>query len=258
MAPEINSLTSQIGALNLQIENVQGGNTSGSDAVGLEDQRLQALQSLSQLVGIQTVQQTNGSVSVYVGGEYLVSDGIVRSVVASERSDGGQTVTDLRIAGTNTPLASILGPTGRIAASPRHRAPRLPRQSRTISPARWFPNSTRSIPAGRGSTAITTVDQRVRRQRSERGAERDRPELRARQRLLPGAGLRQDHRTDRDEQHQRRSQRHGKRHDVDDAGGRAEPGQRHLGEHRQRQPPDDQEHFAEPGVFLRQRYAAAC
>ena len=109
MAAEINSLTSQIGSLNLQIENVQGGDTSGSDAVGLEDQRLQALQNLSQLIGIQTTQQSNGSISVSVGGEFLVSDGVVRSVKTSERSDGGQTVTDLLIAGTNTPLNSSSG-----------------------------------------------------------------------------------------------------------------------------------------------------
>ena len=109
MASEINNLTSQVGALNLQIENVQGGNTSGSDAVGLEDQRLQALQSLSQLVGIQTMQQSNGSISVSVGGEYLVSDGVVRNVETSERSDGGQTVTDLLVAGTNTPISASSG-----------------------------------------------------------------------------------------------------------------------------------------------------
>ncbi len=109
MASEINSLTSQIGSLNLQIENVQGGDTSGSDAVGLEDQRLQALQSLSQLIGIQTTQQKNGSISVSVGGEFLVSDGVVRSVKTNESSNGGQTVTTLCIAGTNTPLNASSG-----------------------------------------------------------------------------------------------------------------------------------------------------
>jgi flagellar hook-associated protein 1 FlgK len=109
LASNINDLTNQIGALNLQIENVQGGNTSGSDAVGLEDQRLQALQSLSQLVGVQTVQQTNGSMSVYVGGEYLVSDGVVRNVETNQSSNGGQTVTNLAISGTNTPLVSSSG-----------------------------------------------------------------------------------------------------------------------------------------------------
>jgi flagellar hook-associated protein 1 FlgK len=109
MASEINDLTSQIGSLNLQIENVQGGDTSGSDAVGLEDQRLQALQSLSQLIGIQTTQQTNGSISVSVNGEFLVSDGVVRNVETSESSNGGQTVTDLCIQGTDTPLNSSSG-----------------------------------------------------------------------------------------------------------------------------------------------------
>ena len=104
LASSINSLTSQIGALNLQIENVTGGGKSASDAVGLNDQRLQALQSLSQLIGIKTVTQSNGSVSVYVNGDYLVDDGNVRAVTQDQRSDGGQTVCDLRVEGTNTLL----------------------------------------------------------------------------------------------------------------------------------------------------------
>ena len=109
MAPEINSLTSQIGALNLQIENATGGNPNGSDAVGLDDQRLQAMQSLSQLIGTQAVQQSDGSFSVYLGGECLVSEGNVQSVTQSLRSDGGQTVADLRIAGTNALLSPSSG-----------------------------------------------------------------------------------------------------------------------------------------------------
>jgi flagellar hook-associated protein 1 FlgK len=102
MASEINSLTSQIGALNLQIENATGGNPNGSDAVGLDDQRLQAMQNLSQLIGTQAVQQSDGSFSIYLGGEYLVNEGTVQNVTQSLRSDNGQTVCDLRIAGTNT------------------------------------------------------------------------------------------------------------------------------------------------------------
>ena len=104
LASSINNLTSQIGALNLKIENVTGGGKSASDAVGLNDQRLQALQNLAQLIGIKTVTQSNGSVSVYVGGDYLVDDGNVRTVTQDQRSDGGQTVCDLRVEGTNTLL----------------------------------------------------------------------------------------------------------------------------------------------------------
>jgi flagellar hook-associated protein 1 FlgK len=109
MAGSINALTSQIGALNLQIEQATGGSGSTSSAIGLQDQRLQALQSLSQLVGINTIDQPNGSVSVYVGGEYLVDDGNVRTVTRSLRSDGGQTVCDLRVQGTNALLSPSSG-----------------------------------------------------------------------------------------------------------------------------------------------------
>ena len=102
LASSINSLTSQIGALNLQIENVTAGGTSASDAAGLNDQRLQALKNLSQLIGTKAVTQANGSVSVYVNGDFLVDDGTVKTVIQSDRADQGQTVTDLRIEGTNT------------------------------------------------------------------------------------------------------------------------------------------------------------
>ena len=107
MASSINDLTQQIGSLNLQIENADGGNTSKSDAIGLNDQRLQAIQNLSQLIGVSTVTQSNGTVSVYVGNDYLVDEGTVRTVYQDPRSDGGQTVDDLRVTGTNT----LLNPT---------------------------------------------------------------------------------------------------------------------------------------------------
>ena len=56
------------------------------------------------MISVNTVNQANGSVSVYVGGDYLVDDGNVRTLTQSLSSSGGQTVANVVISGTNLPL----------------------------------------------------------------------------------------------------------------------------------------------------------
>ena len=80
MAGAINNLTKQISDLNVKIAEMQGGTTSNSDAVGLTDQREAALESLAKLINIRSVEQPNGSVTVYSGDTYLVSEGNSRPV----------------------------------------------------------------------------------------------------------------------------------------------------------------------------------
>ncbi len=103
-ANEINRLTGQIAKLNARIVEVEGGRTSGSDAVGLRDERLQALQELSKVVDIRAVEQASGSVTVFVGGEYLVADAIQRPVAVGLRVDGDNKVPEIRMADTDSPL----------------------------------------------------------------------------------------------------------------------------------------------------------
>ena len=79
-ADNVNNLLTQIGKLNVQIAETEGGNTTSSQAVGLRDQRNEALSSLAKLMNITTAEQPDGTVSVYSGGDYLVSDGEVRLV----------------------------------------------------------------------------------------------------------------------------------------------------------------------------------
>jgi flagellar hook-associated protein 1 FlgK len=64
-------LASQIATLNGQIVNAQGGGSGTANS--LLDQRDAAVQSLSQLMDVTTVQQPDGSVNVYVGSEPLVT-----------------------------------------------------------------------------------------------------------------------------------------------------------------------------------------
>lgn len=84
---QINRLVDSIAKLNLRIVEMEGG--SMSDAVGLRDERLKALDELSIYVDITSKEQPNGSVTVFVGGDYLVTDAIPRKV-KTELVDSGE------------------------------------------------------------------------------------------------------------------------------------------------------------------------
>jgi flagellar hook-associated protein 1 len=94
---DINRLVEEIRVLNIRITESEGSDTSASEAVGLRDQRQNALANLAKLVDINVTEQENGSSSVFLGGDYLVLDGISRSVKATEYSDRGLQVFELRL-----------------------------------------------------------------------------------------------------------------------------------------------------------------
>lgn len=103
-ASEINRLTEQIAVLNRRITTLEGGEHGSSDAVGLRDERLIALQELSKVVNIRAVEQVSGAVTVFVGGEYLVTDGIQREVTVALNDDGEFTRPEVRLADTDSAL----------------------------------------------------------------------------------------------------------------------------------------------------------
>lgn len=70
----INALTEQVASLNQAIVRVEGGGIYRGSASQLRDQRDAALKQLADLVGIRTVEQTSGSVSVFAGSHLLVYD----------------------------------------------------------------------------------------------------------------------------------------------------------------------------------------
>lgn len=96
---QINRLVDSIAKLNLRIVEMEGG--SLSDAVGLRDERLKALDELSTYVDITTQEQPNGSVTVFVGGDYLVTDAIPRKVKADLVDDGEFSNLELRFEDTD-------------------------------------------------------------------------------------------------------------------------------------------------------------
>jgi len=93
----INQLVKQIAELNVRIVEVEKGGYIVSDAVGLRDERDLALKQLASLVNITVHEQTNGSVNVFVGGDYLVFDGVTQMVKTVQYADRGLISVELRL-----------------------------------------------------------------------------------------------------------------------------------------------------------------
>jgi len=109
MGERINKLTEEIQTLNVQIAEAEGGDVSASDAVGLRDQRMVALEELASLIDIRVEEQASGSVTVYSGGDFLVFDGTRREVEVVMDTDGGMTISSIHLAETDSPIVSSSG-----------------------------------------------------------------------------------------------------------------------------------------------------
>jgi len=109
MASDINRLLEEIRQLNVRIAETEGGDVSASDAVGLRDQRLRALEDLAKLIDIRAIEQPSGGVTVYRGGDFLVFEGTKREVEVVLDTDRGMTVADIHLADTDAPLDPASG-----------------------------------------------------------------------------------------------------------------------------------------------------
>lgn len=103
-AADINRLTDTIAKLNVKIASTEGGDTTASDAVGLRDQRGQALAELAELIDFRSSEQVDGTVTVFAGGDYLVFQGQNREVELREESIDGLLTTSIDVADSNSPL----------------------------------------------------------------------------------------------------------------------------------------------------------
>jgi len=109
MVGNINRLIEEIRKLNVQITVTEGGDVSASDAAGLRDQRLHALEDLAELISIRVKEQPDGSVVVYSGGDFLVFQGVSREVEVQLESDRGLAAAELYLAETDAPLRPASG-----------------------------------------------------------------------------------------------------------------------------------------------------
>lgn len=109
IAEEINRLSSQIRDLNVQIVEIEASAVSNSEAVGLRDQRQVALEKLANLLDIRVREQDTGGVTVYSGGDFLVSDGIQHEVTVSVQGDRGLSVANLRFVDSDAAVVPSAG-----------------------------------------------------------------------------------------------------------------------------------------------------
>lgn len=109
LADEVNRLTETIRALNVRITQIEGGETSSSDAVGLRDQRLVALSELSKLIDIKVREQPSGAVTVLAGGDFIVFEGDARKIVVNSTSDRGLAVGTLIFEDSSAALGASSG-----------------------------------------------------------------------------------------------------------------------------------------------------
>jgi flagellar hook-associated protein 1 FlgK len=112
MAETINRLVEEIRQLNLKITVAEVGDVSASDAGGLRDQRLQALEDLAKLIDISVKEQPDGSVNVYSGGDYLVFQGVSRTVEVVLESGQGLAVANIYLTGSDALLSPASGELG--------------------------------------------------------------------------------------------------------------------------------------------------
>ena len=109
MAERINNLTEEIQTLNIRIAEAEGGDVSSSDAVGLRDQRMVALEELATLIDIRVEEQASGGVNVYSGGDFLVFEGTRREVEVVMDTDRGVAISEIHLSETDSPLSATAG-----------------------------------------------------------------------------------------------------------------------------------------------------
>lgn len=116
-ADEVNRLTREIAAINIRVASIEAGGTTGTEAVGLRDDRLTLLNELATYLDIRVQESPTGTATVFLGGDYLVSDGISRDVRAEQSVNEGKFNTQLIMVDTDAPLQVNGGTVGGLIES---------------------------------------------------------------------------------------------------------------------------------------------
>lgn len=108
-AENINRLLTTVADLNVKIARIEAGEANRSDAVGLRDQREVALSQLTTLLDTRVEEQTNGSVTLFSGGDVLVFEGTARQVEAAFVGEDGVARAEIRLKDSIQPLSITSG-----------------------------------------------------------------------------------------------------------------------------------------------------
>jgi len=110
ISKSINEKLRSIAQLNVAITGAEGGGVIASDATGLREQRYNLLEQLSELIDVTIQEQSTGSISVFVGGDYLISEGSFRDLEPSYNKE--LEGFELRIKQSQAPIQAISGQYG--------------------------------------------------------------------------------------------------------------------------------------------------
>ncbi|MFA6243066.1 MAG: flagellar hook-associated protein FlgK, partial [Candidatus Hydrogenedentales bacterium] len=102
LVPEVNSLATQIAALNVQIRDTEG---YGHPANDLRDERQVLLDDLSKLINISTREDSSGQINVIIGSQILVDSKGAREIIAFRNAaldPERQDLVELRFADDNS------------------------------------------------------------------------------------------------------------------------------------------------------------
>ena len=110
LVSEANKLIDEVASLNPKITALESAGLLASDAGGLRNQRQAALDRLSQILPINTVEHSDGQVDVFLNSnEHLVLASSVQHLETVASTDRGTAIKDVRVAESKTPLTGTGG-----------------------------------------------------------------------------------------------------------------------------------------------------
>jgi flagellar hook-associated protein 1 len=150
-----NQLASQIATLNQQISTSSGGGDEPGGNNSLLDQRDALVAQLAQLANVQTVNQGNGTVNVYLGSEPLVMGTSSRGLTVTPTTVNGEPTYQLNFAADGANATVTSGQIGALLSS-QSQANTVVGQLNTL--AAGVINSVNTLSAsGQGTTGFTSV-----------------------------------------------------------------------------------------------------
>jgi len=103
---QINKLTEEIARLNDQIKVQEAGSSKAND---LRDARDKIIDDLSQIIDVNSIEQANGTATVYIGAMTVVDGAEFLKIGTKELNKNGQVKHDLFWAGSNVQLKNLNG-----------------------------------------------------------------------------------------------------------------------------------------------------
>ncbi|MBL4886436.1 MAG: flagellar hook-associated protein FlgK [Planctomycetaceae bacterium] len=100
LAKEANTLIDQIAFLNKRIIQMESAGLSSNDAGALRSNRLSAMNRLSEIIPVKSIEAANGKVDLFTGSDYLIIEGTVQHLETYRTADKGVATNQLRFSRT--------------------------------------------------------------------------------------------------------------------------------------------------------------